>query len=93
MKKNPTTLIIPDGEKAAAAKYFALSNMALLDIKPYPNCKNLNQLYDYADGVCQSECGVGAEEERKDWEKTIKKAKPGDYVCEEWNLVKGNYEF
>lgn len=83
--------ISPD-EVEAAAKYFAMSNAAMLEIVQKGNPPyNVDRLYSEADSICREETGASLEAEKKDWLKSIKK---GDKYCtEEWNKVRGTYGY
>lgn len=80
---------IPIEEQEAAAKYFTLSNLAMLEVV---RSNNIHQAYREADDILASECGIGAGEEKRDWDKEVKKAKPGEYVATEWEKVKGKWD-
>jgi hypothetical protein len=85
------SLGIPQNEQNAAAKYFAMSNTAVLDLTGGHD--DLHHAYDYADSIVQMETGYSLEEERRDWLKECKKAKIGSYVAEEWSREKVNWKF
>lgn len=82
---------IPQAEIRPASMYFAMSNMAVLDLAPkgYP----LATAYQIVDGMVQSDTGESMEEERQDWENSIKKEKEGGYCFTEWNKVKSKWGF
>jgi|LakMenEpi03Aug12_release.lakeMendotaPanAssembly.Ray.scaffolds.fasta_scaffold1395987_1 hypothetical protein len=85
-KKKIVQKFINEGERELAAKYFTLSNTAML------HCirgKDLEQGYYQADGDMQMECGIGLSEELADWRNTIKEG--NDYCFEEWEKVKKDY--
>lgn len=73
-------------EMQIAAKYFTLSDMAMLD---YIEGRGLEQGYYQADSDMQIECGIGLIDELSFWRNLIKE---GDNYCfEEWGKVKINY--
>lgn len=82
---------IPQEEQASAAKYFAMSNSAVLDLTGGHD--DIHHAYNHADGIVQMETGYSLEEEMRDWLKECKKAKPGSYVAEEWSREKVNWKF
>lgn len=81
---------IPLAEQEAAAKYFAMSNCAVLHLAQ--GFKNINTAYAIANDVVISETGASLDGERKSWLKEIKKGK-GSYVAEEWLRVKGDWNY
>lgn len=83
-KKN----IIPKNERFAAAKYFAISNAAMLDMT---FSKNINTKYIEADRILCSEIGTGLDEEFDMWLKDIEAG--DEYCAEQWNKVKHEYTF
>lgn len=82
---------IPQAEQEMAAMYFAMSNCAVLDLVS-PGQRNIEQAYYHVSGIVESETGVSLNDEKKDWMKDCKKAKPEDYVAKEWERVKGNWD-
>jgi len=77
-------------EQSAAAKYFAMSNCAVLHL--CEGIKNIDHAYSQADGIVMMETGVSLDDERRSWLKEIQKGK-GSYVAEEWDRVKSQWGY
>jgi hypothetical protein len=82
---------IPKEEMEAAAKWFTMSNMAVLELTPIGE-RNINRAYNYVDGIVMSETGYSMDGEYKSWLKETRKSLNGDYVTSEWNKQKINWD-
>ena len=85
---------IPESEIRQASIFFAIGNLAVEfvydQVKDRSTGKvNLNRAWDQAENILISETGVSGEEERQDWEKTIRQ---GSVYCnEEWEKSKSRF--
>ena len=90
MKTTKTKAIkIEQNEMELAAKYFVLSNCALLDLVRNPY--NLLNEYSNVNGIVHGETGTSLDDELKYWQKEVKNAKQGEYVYQEWQTVRTKY--
>ena len=85
-KKQPK--FIAANEQDLAAKYFTLSNTAMMHC--LDRCdNNILRAYEEANGDVQSETGVSLKEELDSWVLEIKNG--SEYCYDEWQKVKGKY--
>jgi len=77
---------IPENERRSAARYFTLSNVAMLD---WIKDNDLEYGYINANDAVMNECGASLNAEFQDWLKSIEK---GDAYCfDEWQEVRTKY--
>ena len=85
-KKKSIQKFIVESEQGLAARYFALSNTAMLHMV---QGGNLDYGFHRANEVMQMECGASLRDELNDWYDSIEK---GDSYCyDEWQKVRENY--
>jgi hypothetical protein len=82
---------IPKEEMEAAAKWFAMSNMAALELVPWGE-RNIYRAYIQVDNIMTMETGCSMNGEYKSWLKEVKGSVTGDYVTTEWNRQKHKWE-
>jgi hypothetical protein len=73
-----------------AARYFTMSNMALLELVPQ-GTTNIDQAYNYVAGIVESETETSIDPEFESWLKEVRDTKQGDYLYEEWIKVRDNW--
>lgn len=81
---------IPPEERVAAAKWFAISNMAATSLIPRGE-RDIHLAYAYVNAVILSETGVSMQEEYESWLKDVQRSTPGDYLSSEWNKTRRNW--
>ncbi len=77
---------IDEAERMLAAKYFTLSNTAMLEVVPGTD---LNDMYRRGDDLMAMETGCGLREELNSWKEMI--ADGDSYCYDEWQKVKATY--
>jgi hypothetical protein len=82
---------IPKEEMEAAAKWFAMSNMAALDLVPIGE-RNINRAYNYVDGIITMETGCSMDSEYRSWLKETRKSLDNDYVTYEWAKQRSQWD-
>jgi hypothetical protein len=82
---------IPKDEMEAAAKWFAMSNMAALELAPIGE-RNIHRAYNYVNVIIMMETGYSMDGEYKTWLKETRKSLNGDYVTTEWTKQKVNWQ-
>ncbi len=75
-------VIIPKEEQLEAAKYFTLSNMAVLHL--CEGYKNIHVAFQRANEMIIMETGCSMDEELRDWVDSVKKSKADDWMAKEW---------
>lgn len=85
-KSKPEPKFIPEEEREAAAKYFTLSNLAMLH---YVYKGQLSDAFRRANEDMLMEVGSNIYPEKQDWDSMIEAGDP--YCFEEWAKVKQNY--
>lgn len=88
VKKKQTPKFIIESEQNMAAKYFTLSNLAMLDYISR-NKNNIDWAYTLANDDLANEVGIGAGEELRSWEKEISEG--SNYCFDEWEKVRSKY--
>ena len=82
---------IPKNEQEAAAKWFAMSNMAVTELVPIGE-RNINRAYNYVDGIVMMETGYSMDGEYKTWLKETRKSVDNDYVTHEWTKQRAKWD-
>lgn len=85
-KKKQTPKFIAENERNLAAKYFTLSNTAMLHMV---RGNDLDFGYQQANDCMIMECGASLRDELIDWQDSIDDGNP--YCFEEWERVKSQY--
>jgi hypothetical protein len=78
-------------EIRAAAMYFTMSNMCLLNLVPVGE-KKIIHAYNHVAGIVEEETPGNCDDELESWIKEIKKEKANGYCYTEWEKVKVNWE-
>ena len=82
---------IPKEEQEAAAKWFAMSNMAATELIPIGE-RNINRAYNYVNGIILMETGCSMDAEYRDWLRETRKSLDNDYVTYEWTKQRVNWD-